>query len=71
MFGALHFRYGQVGIHVLSSHHDLAENSPVAAALPVLMEPDRESPALLKLTAMQKVVESDLSDGDKFSCLSL
>jgi hypothetical protein len=29
------------------------------------MEPAGESPALLKLEAMQKVVESDLSDGDK------
>lgn len=29
------------------------------------MQPEGESPALLKLEAMQKVVESDLSDGDK------
>jgi hypothetical protein len=36
-----------------------------ASALTVLMEPAGESPALLKLEAMQKVVESDLSDGDK------
>jgi hypothetical protein len=35
------------------------------SALKVLMEPAGESPALLKLEAMQKVVESDLSDGDK------
>ncbi|MFZ4661639.1 MAG: hypothetical protein ACOYNY_31815 [Caldilineaceae bacterium] len=61
----LHFRYGQVGIRDLSSRQYLAENSPVAAALTVLMEPAGESPALLKLEAMQKVVESDLSDGDK------
>jgi hypothetical protein len=57
--------YGQVGIRDLSSRQYLAENSPVAAALTVLMEPEGESPALLKLEAMQKVVESDLSDGDK------
>ncbi len=37
----------------------------MAAALTVLMEPAGESPALLKLEAIQKVVESDLSDGDK------
>jgi hypothetical protein len=61
----LHFRYGQVGIRDLSSRQYLAENSPVAAALTVLMEPAGESPALLKLEALQKVVESDLSDGDK------
>lgn len=57
--------FGQVGIRDLSSRQYLAENSPVAAALTVLMEPEGESPALLKLEAMQKVVESDLSDGDK------
>lgn len=62
----LHFRYGQVGIRDLSSQTYLAENSPVAAALTVLMQPDGESPALLKLMALQKVVESDLSVGDKF-----
>ena len=61
----LHFRYGQVGIRDLSSRQYLAENSPVAAALTVLMQPAGESPALLKLEAMQKVVESELSDGDK------
>jgi len=61
----LHFRYGQVGIRDLSSRQYLAENSPVAAALTVLMAPAGESPALLKLEALQKVVESDLSDGDK------
>lgn len=61
----LHFRYGQVGIRDLSSRQYLAENSPVAAALTVLMQPEGESPALLKLEAMEKVVASDLSDGDK------
>lgn len=61
----LHFRYGQVGIRDLSSRRYLAENSPVAAALTVLMQPEGESPALLKLEAMEKVVASDLSDGDK------
>jgi hypothetical protein len=61
----LHFRYGQVGIRDLSSQAYLAENSPVAAALSVLMQPEGESPALLKLMALQKVVDSDLSDGDK------
>ena len=62
----LRFQYGQVGIRDLSSQSYLAENSPVAAALTVLMQPEGESPALLKLMALQKVVESDLSDGDKF-----
>lgn len=61
----LHFRFGQVGIRDLSSRQYLAENSPVAAALTVLMEPAGESLALIKLEAMQKVVESELSDGDK------
>lgn len=62
----LHFRYGQVGIRDLSSQTYLAENNPVAAALTVLMQSEGESPALLKLMALQKVVESDLSVGDKF-----
>lgn len=62
----LHFRYGQVGIRDLSGQSYLAENSPVAAALSVLMQPEGESPALLKLMALQKVIESDLSEGDKF-----
>lgn len=62
----LHFRYGQIGIRDLSSQTYLAENSPVAAALSVLMQPEGESPALLKLMALHKVVESDLSEGDKF-----
>ena len=61
----LHFRYGQVGIRDLSSRRYLAENSPVAAALTVLMQPEDESPALLKLIALEKVVDSELSDGDK------
>ncbi len=62
----LRFQYGQVGIRDLSSQSYLAENSPVAAALTVLMQPEGESPALLKLMALQKVVASELSDGDKF-----
>lgn len=61
----LYFRYGQVGIRDLSSRRYLAEDSPVAAALTVLMQPEGESPALLKLEAIEKVVASDLSDGDK------
>lgn len=61
----LHFRYGQVGIRDLSGQAYLAENSPVAAALSVLMQPEGESPAFLKLMALEKVVDSDLSDGDK------
>jgi len=67
----LRFRYGQVGIRDLSSQQYLAENSPVAAALTVLMQPEGESPAFIKLVALQKVVESDLSDGDKFFWLNL
>lgn len=62
----LQFRYGQVGLRDLSGQQYLEENSPVAAALTVLMQPEGESPALLKLLALQKVVESDLSEGDKF-----
>ena len=50
--------YGQVGIRDLSSRQYLAENSPVAAALTVLMEPEGESPALLKLEAIQKIIVS-------------
>ncbi|MFN8491098.1 MAG: hypothetical protein U0350_26115 [Caldilineaceae bacterium] len=61
----LRFHYGQVGVRDLSSQTYLMENSPVAAALTVLMQPEGESQAWLKLVALQKVVESDLSDGDK------
>lgn len=62
----LQFSYGQVGIRDLSSQTYLAENSPVAAALTVLMQPQGESQAWIKLVALQKVVESNLSEGDKF-----
>jgi len=67
LFGheVLRFQYGQVGIRDLSSQTYLAENSPVAAALTVLMQPEGESPAFIKLAALHKVIESDLSDGDK------
>lgn len=61
----LNFRYGQVGLRDLSSRDYLAENSPVAAALTVLMDAEEESPALLKLEALEKVAESELTDGDK------
>ena len=61
----LHFQYGQVGVRDLSSQFYLAENSALAAALTVLMQPEGESPAWLKLMALQKVINSDLSDGDK------
>ncbi len=37
----------------------------MAAALTVLMQPGSESQAWLKLLALQKVVNSDLSNGDK------
>ncbi|MEZ4866613.1 MAG: hypothetical protein R3C14_35165 [Caldilineaceae bacterium] len=40
----------------------MAENSPVATALTVLMKPEGESPALLKLEALEKVIDSELSD---------
>lgn len=61
----LHFQYGQVGVRDLSGQTYLQENSPVAAALTVLMRPEGESQAWLKLLALQKVVDSNLSDGDK------
>lgn len=54
-----------MGIRDLSSQIYLAENNPVAAALSVLMQPEGESPAFIKLMALEKVVDSDLSDGDK------
>ena len=61
----LRFQYGQVGVRDLSSQSYLAENSPVAAALTVLMQPGGESQAWHKLVALQKVVDSNLSQGDK------
>ena len=67
----LRFQYGQVGIRDLLSHVYLAENNPVAAALATLMNPDGQSQATIKLTALQKIVASDLSEGDKLFLVKL
>ncbi|MCB0063171.1 MAG: hypothetical protein KDE19_13700 [Caldilineaceae bacterium] len=61
----LNFYYGQVGLRDLSGPQYLLENSPVAAALTVLMQAEGQSPALIKLEALEKVAGSALSDGDK------
>lgn len=59
------FRYGQVGLRGLKCAEYLALNHPVAATLAVLMKLENESTAEVKLKALEIVVASHLTDGDK------
>lgn len=67
----LHFRYGQVGIRDLSASAYLAKQDPVAATLAVLMKTGKQSRAAVKLTALQTVIQSNLSPGDKLFLVEL
>ena len=61
----LNFRYGQVGIRDLSASTYLAKQEPIAATLALLMKTQGQSRAEMKLNAMQTVIQSNLSPGDK------
>ena len=67
----LHFRYGQVGIRDLSASVYLAKQDPIAATLAILMKSDKQSRAAVKLTALQTVIQSNLSPGDKLFLVEL
>lgn len=67
----LNFRYGQVGIRDLSAYTYLAKQDPVAATLAVLMKTRKQSRAAVKLTALQTVIQSNLSPGDKLFLVEL
>lgn len=67
----LRFRYGVVGVRDLISEKYLAQNNPVAAALTVLMEPEHETRAAIKLSALQTVPHSNLGEGDKLFLMEL
>jgi hypothetical protein len=61
----LNFRYGQVGIRDLSAAAYLAKQDPIAATLALLMKTPQQSRAEVKLAALQTVIQSKLSPGDK------
>jgi hypothetical protein len=67
----LNFRYGQVGIRDLAASTYLAKQDPVAATLAVLMKTRKQSRAAVKLTALQTVIQSNLSPGDKLFLVEL
>lgn len=67
----LRFHYGQVGIRDISSEEYLNSADPVAAALSVLMAADEAQRPIQKLTALQNVIASGLTDGDKLFLIEL
>jgi hypothetical protein len=64
------FQYGQVGLRDLSSEAYLGAN-PVAAALAVLMQPERESQTAVKLAGLRTVIDSQLTVGDKLFLIDI
>jgi hypothetical protein len=73
LFGheVLCFRYGQIGIRDLISEAYLIKENPVPSALSVLMTPATETRAVIKLSALHNVVDSDLQMGDKLFLVEL
>ncbi|MBX3016113.1 MAG: DUF4351 domain-containing protein [Caldilineaceae bacterium] len=67
----LHFRYGQVGIRDLPAAAYLAKKEPIAATLALLMKTPKQQRAAVKLTALQTVIQSNLSPGDKLFLVEL
>lgn len=73
------FRYGQVGLRDLPADEYIKREDPVAAALSVMMKPGVKlrgrarwvKLAELKITALLKVNESDLTIGDKQFLMSM
>jgi len=65
------FRYGQVGLRALDSAEYLNQNNPIAATLAVLMKRRGRSKAQVKLTALQTVVNSNLTEGDKLFLINM
>lgn len=67
----LTFHYGQVGIRDLLGEGYMAYKDPVAGALAVLMDVNEEQRPILKLSALQGVLASDLTEGDKLFLMKL
>ncbi|MCE7981626.1 MAG: hypothetical protein DYG89_10560 [Caldilinea sp. CFX5] len=65
------FRYGQVGLRALDSEEYQSQNNPIAATLAVLMKRRGRSKAQVKLTALQTVVNSNLTEGDKLFLINM
>lgn len=65
------FRYGQVGLRSLDSDEYLSQNNPIAATLAVLMKRRGRSKAQVKLAALQTVVNSNLTEGDKLFLINM
>ena len=61
----LTFHYGQVGIRDLLGEEYMANEGVVAGALAVLMDVREDRRAIVKLSALQGVLASDLTEGDK------
>ena len=67
----LRFHYGQVGIRDISNEEYLNSADPVAAALSMLMAADEAQRPIQKLTALQNIIASGLTDGDKLFLIEL
>lgn len=67
----LTFRYGQVGIRDLPQGSYAAQDDPVAGALSMLMVADPVDIPLQKLTVLQNIIASGLTDGDKLFLIGL
>lgn len=66
----LHFRYAQVGIRSLLSEIYLQKPDAIAGALAVLMKHRKAKQAEIKLAALRKIIESDLTEGERLFLIS-
>ncbi len=73
LFGhdVLQFAFVEVGLSKLTSENYVDTAEAAVAALAVLMQPRDLSNAEVKLKALQRVVESDLSNSDKYFLVDL
>lgn len=67
----LRFQYGQVGIRDISGDEYLHSADPVAVALSMLMDADETQRSVQKLFALQSIIASGLTDGDKLFLIEL
>ncbi len=67
----LTFRYGQVGIRDLPRQDYATPDDPVAGALSMLMTAGEADIPLQKLTVLQNIIASGLTDGDKLFLIGL
>ena len=67
----LTFHYGQIGLLDLESEPYLAQDNPVAATLATLMKPGEKHKADVKLEALQTLIRSRLTEGDKLFLMNV